>query len=190
VGKFFNYVPPGFTLYIGLVASLAFVHIIQRVMAAPPRWGGVGSWIFQNRLLSHIGRMSYSIFLLHEFTELLIPKFPVVQAVLHSDYRIVILMPCTILLAHLSWKFIESPVLALRKKLVASPLDTAPAPAMGAVYAGPMPTSSTVFAPLRFESTHRDTSKPAVVSASWGIIASSGEDAVPEVINSPAGGLA
>lgn len=182
-GKFFGYVPPGFTLYIGLVASLAFVHIIQRVMAGFS--GPVGRWIFENRFLSHVGRMSYSIFLLHEFTELLIPKFPAVRAVLSSDYRIVLLMPCTILLAHLSWKFIESPVLAFRKKYRASALDAAPAyPAQAA------PTRSTVLSPLRFESTQRETAKPAVVSASWGMIASSGEEAAPDVMNNPAGGLA
>ena len=188
-GKFFDYVPPGFTIYIGLVASLAFVWIIQRVMAGFS--GVVGRSIFENRFLCHVGRMSYSIFLLHEFTELLIPKLPVLQALLHSNFRMVLLIPCTILLAHLSWVFIESPVLAFRKKYRSSPLDPVPAALPGAAgYFNPTPTSSTVFSLLRLESTHRETSKPAVVSASWGMIASSGGDDVPEVMNSPAGGLA
>ncbi|HWB60078.1 MAG TPA: acyltransferase [Chthoniobacteraceae bacterium] len=176
--KFFGCVPPGFTLYAGLIASLAFIHFIERVMTVPAR-SGPARMIFENRFLAHVGRMSYSIFLLHEFTELLIPKFPAVQAVLHSDYRIVLLMPCTILLAHLSWKFIESPVLALRGKFQALP-----------GYFAATPTSNTVFSPLRLESTHRETAKPAVVSASWGMMASSGAVDGPEVMNNPAGGLA
>ena len=148
-GKFFNYAPPGYAIYIGLIASLAFIHFIQLAITGIT---GVTGRILENPLLSHIGRMSYAIFLLHEFTALLIPKTGIFNTILHSDYRIVILMPMTILLAHLAWKFVEFPVLTFRKKYRArasrparparpQPEELAEVP----VYFNAAPTSSTVF---------------------------------------------
>lgn len=139
IGKFFNYAPPGYAIYIGIVASLAFIHFIQRAMVG---FSGFTGKVFENPLLVHIGRMSYSIFLLHEFTEPLIPKIAFLQPLMHSDFRAVLLIPCTILLAHLSWKLVENPVLNLRKKYTAPrPQPAVPVP----VYFSPTPTSSTVF---------------------------------------------
>ena len=91
-GKFFGVVPPGFSIFIGPVSSLAFIHFIRLAMDAPRR-GGVAGRIFGNAALAHVGRMSYSIFLLHDFTELLLQRLPVLQPVLHSGFRVALLDP-------------------------------------------------------------------------------------------------
>jgi peptidoglycan/LPS O-acetylase OafA/YrhL len=163
VGRIFKYAPPGYPVYIGVIASMAFIEIIRRASVGFP--GMIGR-IFENRLLVHIGRMSYSIFLLHEFTELLIPRIGFFGPLLDSNYRMLVLIPATILLSHLAWVMVEAPVLSFRKRYT----TTVPARRAWsrpvAIYFNPTPTSSTVFPPLRFESTHRETTKPAVVSAS------------------------
>lgn len=163
VGKIFDYVPPGYAIYIGVTASLAFIHLTRRAMEG---YSGIVGRILENRLLVHIGRMSYSIFLLHEFTGLLLPRTGFLHDFAESEYRIVLLLPLTILLAHLAWKFVESPVIEFRKKLLRAPdYARAAKPAVAAIQ-GAVPTSSTAFSVLRFESAQRETSQPAAASAS------------------------
>ena len=77
--------------------------------------------VMKNPLVCHVGKLSYSIFLLHDFTELLVPKTAFLRPILESDFRAVILIPLTILLAHFAWQWIEAPMLSFRKKHLPAP---------------------------------------------------------------------
>ena len=125
VSKAWNIDLPYSAIYTGTVASLGFVWLVNR--AANGFSGRLGR-LMQNPLLCHVGRMSYSIFLLHNFTALLVPKIGILKPVLDSNYRVVMLIPLTVLLAHVCWRLIESPILSFRRKLVPAPA-AAPIPA-------------------------------------------------------------
>jgi peptidoglycan/LPS O-acetylase OafA/YrhL len=77
----------------------------------------VAGWLLNNEAMAHIGRMSYSIFLIHSFTELLLPHDGAWGRILDSNYRSLVLIPCTILLANLSWQYIERPIMEMRRRL-------------------------------------------------------------------------
>jgi peptidoglycan/LPS O-acetylase OafA/YrhL len=112
-GKSLKINPCGSAIYIGLIASFSFVWLVNRIVAGFTGWPKT---VFESPLLCHMGRMSYSIFLLHNFTELLVPKYNFLRPVLESNYKAVLLIPLTLLLAHLSWCIVESPILSLRRK--------------------------------------------------------------------------
>jgi peptidoglycan/LPS O-acetylase OafA/YrhL len=106
---------PWFTeIAIPLVAALAFVWLAEK---ASRGFGGVAGWLLNNEAMAHIGRMSYSIFLIHSFTELLLPHDGAWGRILDSNYRSLVLIPCTILLANLSWQYIERPIMEMRRRL-------------------------------------------------------------------------
>jgi len=120
--------PPWYTeIAIPFVASLAFVWLAEK--ASRGVGGAVGS-LLNNEALAHIGRMSYSIFIIHTFTELLLPHVGLLGRVLDSNYRFLVLIPGTVALANLSWNWIERPIMELRRRL---PRASLPAPAMAAV---------------------------------------------------------
>ena len=119
IGKILDFNPPGSSIYISTIASFAFIQLIHRTMQGYSGWLKI---IFENRFLSHIGTMSYSIFLLHNFTELLVPKTAIFRAVLASDYKAMLLIPVTVLLAQIAWRIIEKPVLTFRRKYTAPAL--------------------------------------------------------------------
>lgn len=121
-GKFIYINAPGSAVYIGTVASLAFMWLIHRTSMGFVGWGKV---ILENPLLSHMGRMSYSIFLLHNFTELLIPKIGILRPLLASNFKAVLLIPLTVLLAHVCWRLIETPILSFRRKYASAPAPQA-----------------------------------------------------------------
>lgn len=118
IGKIFNVNPAYSAVYINTVASFAFIWLIQRTVTG---FGGKARSILENPLLCHAGRMSYSIFLLHDFTELLVPKVGVLRPLLDSNYKAFVLIPLTILVAHVCWRLIESPILSFRRKYVTVP---------------------------------------------------------------------
>jgi len=122
IGKIISFNPPGSSIYISTIASFAFIQLIHRTTKGYSGWLKT---IFENRFLSHIGTMSYSIFLLHNFTELLVPKIGIFRNILSSNYKAMLLIPLTILLAQIAWRIIEKPILTFRRKYTA----TAPAPA-------------------------------------------------------------
>lgn len=105
--------PIGCAIYIPLVASLAFLWVVKK---AESGFEGPVRVLLENRFLGHVGRMSYSIFLLHTFAELLVPPLGFLQPLLHSDLRLLILIPTTLLLSHCSYCLIERPIQVLRKK--------------------------------------------------------------------------
>jgi peptidoglycan/LPS O-acetylase OafA/YrhL len=107
--------PPWYTeIVIPFVASLAFTWLAEK---ASRGIGGVVGWILNNETMAHIGRMSYSIFLIHTFTELLLPHVGWLGRILDSNYRCLVLMPCTVLLANFAWRWIERPIQELRRRM-------------------------------------------------------------------------
>jgi peptidoglycan/LPS O-acetylase OafA/YrhL len=106
---------------IPFLASLTFVWLADK---ASRGFSGVAGAIFDSPFLAQIGRMSYSIFLLHTFTELLLPHSGVLGRILDSNYRCLVLIPASILLANVSWYWIERPIMELRRRM---PRPTLPA---------------------------------------------------------------
>jgi peptidoglycan/LPS O-acetylase OafA/YrhL len=107
--------PPWYTeIVIPLVASLAFVWLAEK---ASRGFTGPAGAILNNETMAHIGRMSYSIFLIHTFTELLLPHIGVLGQIMDSNYRFLVLMPCTVLLANVAWRWIERPIQDLRRRM-------------------------------------------------------------------------
>jgi peptidoglycan/LPS O-acetylase OafA/YrhL len=113
-----NFEPPFCAIYIGTIASVAFLWLAGKAASGIP---GRAGRLMENRLLCHVGTLSYSIFLLHNFTELLVPKTAFLRPIMESNFKPVILIPLTVLLAHLAWRFIEAPMLSLRKKIIPAP---------------------------------------------------------------------
>jgi len=113
--KYLNVDPPFCAIYIGTVASISFLWLTGK--AANGIAGPVGHLMY-NPFLCHLGMLSYSIFLLHDFTELMVPKTWFFRPILESNYKAIILMPLTVLVAHFAWRFIEAPILSLRKKIM------------------------------------------------------------------------
>jgi peptidoglycan/LPS O-acetylase OafA/YrhL len=117
--------PPWYTeIVIPFVASLAFVWLSEK--ASRGFTGPIGT-LLNNELLAHIGRMSYSIFLIHCFTELALPHVGVLGQILDSNYRFLVLIPCTVLLANIAWSWIEKPIQDLRRRMPRPEMPAMPA---------------------------------------------------------------
>jgi peptidoglycan/LPS O-acetylase OafA/YrhL len=101
-------------IVIPLVASLAFVWLAEK---ASRGFAGPVGRLLNNETMAHIGRMSYSIFLIHSFTELLLPHVGILGRLLDSNWRFVVLMPCTVALANVAWRWIELPIQELRRRM-------------------------------------------------------------------------
>ena len=111
--KAWHFNPPGCAVYINFVASLAFIWLVKK---AETGFEGKMRILMENPALGYIGRISYSIFLLHTFSELLVPRIGILQPLMHSNFRAIILIPVTILLAHFSYWLIETPIQSFRKR--------------------------------------------------------------------------
>ena len=105
--------PPLYAIYIPTLASFFFIWLVDLALHGGVR-GRIGRWL-ETPILCRIGQISYSVFLLHNFTELLIPRVSWMNGIMHSEWRILILVPGTLLLAYLAWRFIEMPVYRYRK---------------------------------------------------------------------------
>jgi peptidoglycan/LPS O-acetylase OafA/YrhL len=110
---------PGYAIYVPALASVFFIWLTARCRLG---FNGRLGWLLDQPWLARIGQMSYSIFLLHCFSGLLLPHFAWLQPILDSDARMVVLIPATIGLAWLSWKFVEQPILRLKERLTAGML--------------------------------------------------------------------
>jgi peptidoglycan/LPS O-acetylase OafA/YrhL len=118
------HVPPWYTeVVIPLVASLAFMGLAEK---ASRGFGGVVGTLLNNETMAKIGRMSYSIFLIHTFAELLLPRVGPIGRILDSNYRFLILIPCTVGLANLAWHWIEQPIQELRRRMPRPELPVLP----------------------------------------------------------------
>lgn len=104
--------PPYCSLYISLIAAVAFAWLTNRCREG---FGGITGKILSNPLLAHCGRLSYAAFLLHNFTELLLPRSPHVRDLMATNYRCLLLVPATFFIADLFWRFFENPLLRLRE---------------------------------------------------------------------------
>jgi peptidoglycan/LPS O-acetylase OafA/YrhL len=70
----------------------------------------------RNRILAAAGRLSYSVFLIHSFTELLLPRVGWLGALLETDWRALVLIPLTFALAQAMWTYVEVPLARFRKR--------------------------------------------------------------------------
>jgi peptidoglycan/LPS O-acetylase OafA/YrhL len=123
--KAFHQQPWYTEVVIPLLASLAFVWLTDK---ASRGFGGVVGAVFNLGILAQIGRMSYSIFMMHTFTELLVPRWGMLGTILDSNYRFLVLIPGSVLLAVFSWNFIERPITEYRRRI--------PHPGMGGFASG------------------------------------------------------
>ncbi|HEX4085565.1 MAG TPA: acyltransferase [Chthoniobacteraceae bacterium] len=112
--KAIHYAPWYEEVLIPFAASLAFVWLSEK--ASRGFKGPVGR-LLDNESFGRIGQMSYSIFLIHDFTELLLPHAGILGRILDSNYRSLILIPLTIVLANMSWRWIERPIMEMRRRL-------------------------------------------------------------------------
>ena len=114
VAKGMHHAPWYTEIVIPLSASLAFVWLAEK---ASRGFTGPLGVVLDNEFLANVGRMSYSIFLIHTFTELLLPHTGLLGTVLDSNYRCFILIPLTVLLANIAWRWIERPIQDLRRRM-------------------------------------------------------------------------
>ncbi len=114
-GKAFDIDVPGSTIYITLFASFFFIWLIERSFIG---FTGIVGKVLDSPALARIGTMSYSIYLLHTFSQFLLPRPPVVRHILASDWRMLVLIPGTLFFAYLSWRFLETPLRYFRKALL------------------------------------------------------------------------
>jgi peptidoglycan/LPS O-acetylase OafA/YrhL len=121
--KFAGIDPVYSAIYASLAASFTFFKLTA--LAAKGN-AGLPLSILAMPWICHVGRISYSIYLLHDFTELLLPKSGMLDAVLHSNYRVLVLIPLTVLIAHVAWCLVEAPLVSVRKKLLPVPIPGAP----------------------------------------------------------------
>jgi peptidoglycan/LPS O-acetylase OafA/YrhL len=116
---------PWFTeVLVPLVAALAFVWVAEK---ASRGFDGVTGRLLNSEMLAQVGRMSYSIFLIHTFTELLLPHVGVLGQVLDSNYRCLVLIPGTVALASVSWHWIERPIMEMRRRVPRAGMAVLPA---------------------------------------------------------------
>ena len=115
--KALGYNPPGCALYVSTVGSLAFIWLINR--AETGFTGPVGAFL-ENPTLGYVGRLSYSVFLLHTFSSLLVPRWHFLNPLMNSDLRLLVLIPVSLLIAHLAYLLVESPIQRFRRGLLAN----------------------------------------------------------------------
>ena len=105
--------PPFHAIGISSLSALLGAWVVA---GAATGYSGWVAWFLENWLLIRMGQLSYGIFLLHNFTELLIPRWGWLGAALSSDWQFLILMPATVLLAMLMHHFIERPILQFSRR--------------------------------------------------------------------------
>jgi len=112
-GRAFGLECPYDPIYLPLIASLGFAWLVD---GARREFGGWMGRILNSPFLSHCGRISFAAFLLHNVTELMLPRSPHVKHLLATNHRFLILVPATFLLADLAWRFFEDPFQRLREQ--------------------------------------------------------------------------
>lgn len=103
---------PHQAFWVPVVGSVFFVWLTDKSLRGIG--GTVGRWL-RHPGLAGAGALSYSVFLLHNFTELLVPPVGVLGAVLHTDWQALVLIPCTFALAHAVSTCIEAPIARIRR---------------------------------------------------------------------------
>lgn len=103
---------PCSAIYLPLVAALAFAWVVGE---AREGFGGAPGKILSLPILSHCGRISFAAFLLHNLTELMLPRFPYMRHLMTTNYRFIVLVPFTFFFADVAWRFFENPLLNLRE---------------------------------------------------------------------------
>ena len=124
IGRIFGYEPPYLSIWISVVASLFFAWTIDRFLRGIG--GPLGSFL-RHPWLAAAGRASYPAFLIHSFTELLIPQISMIAWIFEHGLKFVILVPATFILAHLATCYIEEPLGRFRKSRYSMPTGKVPA---------------------------------------------------------------
>ena len=106
---------PNCAVYIPLVAALCFAWLTHRALHGI---NGLPGKLLNNCGLVWVGQMSYSVFLLHNFSQLLLPHPPMIRRIMATDWRAALLIPITLLFAYFSWRYLEIPIRAFRKALL------------------------------------------------------------------------
>lgn len=92
----------------------AFLIVLQGVESYP-KWL---NWYFGNRLVIYLGQISYGIYLYHRFIPYLIlallAKF---QIDVPNSIIFILLFPIVYIIAHTSYKYLETPFLKLKSKI-------------------------------------------------------------------------
>jgi peptidoglycan/LPS O-acetylase OafA/YrhL len=99
--------------WISVVGCLFLVWLIDRSLSGI---GGPAGAVLRNRILAEAGRLSYSVFLIHSFTELFLPRAGWLGALLETDWRALVLIPLTFALAQAMWTYVEVPLARFRKR--------------------------------------------------------------------------
>jgi len=119
--KCIGYKLPYHAIYISIVACIFFAWMTDRSLRGIK--GRIGG-LLRVPWLAAAGRASYSAFLIHNFTVLLIPGIPGVDKIIDSNFRFVILIPTTFFIAHLMVMYIEEPFGRYRKARFRMPANT------------------------------------------------------------------
>ena len=107
--------PPWYTeVMVPFLGSLAFVWLSEK---ASRGFGGIIGAMLNNEAMARVGRMSYSIFLIHSFTELVLPHVGLMGRILDTNYRFLVLIPLSVALANISWCWIEQPIQEMRRRM-------------------------------------------------------------------------
>jgi len=107
--------------WISTVGCLFFMWLIDRSLRGI---GGTAGALLRNPIAAAAGRMSYSVFLLHSFSDLLVPHVGVLGAMLETDARSLVLIPLTFALALATWTYVEVPIARVRKRFQVLSLPT------------------------------------------------------------------
>ena len=114
-GKLAGFNPAYSAIYGSLAASFFFLRLTAKATEGRAGWP---LNVLSVPWVCHIGRISYSIYLLHDFTELLMPRSGLAGSLMHSNYRALALIPLTVALAQVAWIFVEAPLISIRRKLL------------------------------------------------------------------------
>lgn len=104
-------------IYEPTLNCLFFIWLVDATSRGFTGWAGK---LMSHPLICSLGRASYSIFALHNFTIFLIPGFLAVPLgpVLDSNLRWLILAPATLFIAWLGYRYVETPINRLKRYFI------------------------------------------------------------------------
>ncbi len=99
-------------IWTNLWISIAFLWLVAGAWRGFGGPGRVLNW----KPLCWIGTISYGMYLLHNFTGLLLPRGGWLEKIQDHNEQVFVLYPCTVLLAWLLWRVIEEPIARFRRR--------------------------------------------------------------------------
>lgn len=98
-----------------IISSVVLVLAMSLVIGCHYGFSGLSGKIFSNSVLIYLGKISYGLYLFHKPVPYFLKLFLTPENS-NSYYFLLISVVITIVVAHLSYKIIESPFLALKKR--------------------------------------------------------------------------